>query len=179
MSKVNGSATDAQTGASGFAGLQYEPAPISARVCAAASDVVILLIYWVGASYLASQIFPSLEQRHLVSPRQQRILMDIVLLGVPPLAYILTICLGRQTYGMKTQSLLVVDANELAPSYARAIIRVLIMPISLTLFVWYPRVRRDRRSLHDVISGTRVVTELCPDREEYTSRPLWSSEEDN
>lgn len=67
---------------------------------------------------------------------------------------------GRVTLPMQTLQLSVIDAKTGGPvTRGRAILRVLLATVSLLTGLWFlvPLFRRDRQTLHDMITETRLV----------------------
>jgi len=96
--------------------------------------------------------------------------LDLQSLGALPLSpFVAFLCLldgayvagltaaGGQTIAKMAFGLRVTDADGGAVSLPRALARTLWMPVSLTLGVVWIFLGREGRTLHDVLSGTRVM----------------------
>ena len=141
------------------AGLQGHYAGIATRLAAFAIDVVTIALVFALAGqtidYLVSAIFNS-----DFTLRDSTVLSD-VLLAVWAFAYFAyPLSIGGRTPGMGLVGLEVVRADGQPLDDRHAVLRVLAMLLSI-IFFWLAvilvLVRRDRRTIHDLIGGTAVV----------------------
>ncbi len=88
----------------------------------------------------------------------------VLYLGIP-LTYAWR-CIMRdgRTPAMKSRGLRVVDEFGAPPSALRAFVRVALLPVSVLLCFWYPFTRRERLTVHDVVSKTYLIRDTSVSR---------------
>jgi uncharacterized RDD family membrane protein YckC len=141
------------------AGLQGHYAGIATRMAAFAVDVVAVVLIFALAGqaldYVVSTIFGSDFRL-----RDSTVLSD-VLLALWAFAYFAyPLSIGGRTPGMGLVGLEVVRSDGRALDNRHAILRVLALLLSIVFFwlaVILVLVRRDRRTIHDLIGDTAVV----------------------
>ena len=140
-------------------GLQGHYAGIVTRLVAFAVDVfVVLLAFSVGAhllEFLVNALFGTSFQLS-----EHPIISDIALAVWAFLYCAYPLAMTGRTLGMALLGLRVVGRDGSPLGGRRAVIRVLVFPLSF-LFLCFGFVlillKRDRRALHDLIAGTAVV----------------------
>ena len=150
---TNGKATDAP------ATLEGAAANVASRATAFFVDVLAINVLFALGGAVVERIL-GLLVGHPVSLVDSELLYRaaFVAWGFLYLAYPLAVA-GR-TFGMSVLGLraLAVDGRDLSPG--RAVVRVLVFPLSFLLFglgFALIVVRRDHRALHDLIAGSSVV----------------------
>ncbi|MBL8298062.1 MAG: RDD family protein [Rhodanobacteraceae bacterium] len=129
------------------------PAHLGLRVAAAIYDFFPLLALWMATGAVAL-----LATRGKLDPHAWWYFPTLVL--VTASYYLLSWRYGGQTIGMRAWRLRVVDRNGTSPGWTAALLRFVVAQVSLAAlclgFVWC-LFERERRSWHDLASGTRVL----------------------
>jgi uncharacterized RDD family membrane protein YckC len=132
------------------------PAGIQRRGAALVVDLIIVVILWTVGTQLAAGLARLAPRVDLVAQAFGRTWQLVV-----PVAYfVLSHGTGGQTLGKRLLGARVIDEGGAPIGYLRALGRcvatvVAAMPFGIGLAV--AGLRRDRRGLHDLLAGTRVV----------------------
>ena len=143
---------------------RMRPAGLGARIGAGCCDLALL----AGLDALVVWLTLRLTGLQPVGLNLQ----SLGALPLPPLAAFLCLldagylagltAAGGQTIGKMTCGLRVTDADGEPVSLPRALARTFWMPVSVTLGVPWIFIDRESRTLHDVLSGTRVMRASPP-----------------
>jgi len=141
------------------AGLQGHYAGVATRLAAFAVDVLTVALVFALAGqaldYLVSAIFNS-----DFTLRDSTIASDLLLATWAFAYFAYPLSIGGRTPGMGLVGLEVVRADGRPLDNRHAVIRVLALLLSIVFFwlaVILVLVRRDRRTIHDLVAGTAVV----------------------
>ena len=135
------------------------PARLGARIGAGLCDFALLACLDALVVWLTLRL-TGLDLRSLGALPLPPLAAFLFLLDVGYLAGLTAA--GGQTIGKMAWGLRVADADGGAVSLPRALARTFWTPVSLTLAVAWILFGREGRALHDVISGTRVMTVSPP-----------------
>jgi uncharacterized RDD family membrane protein YckC len=133
-----------------------EPAGIRRRGIAFAIDLVVAVILWTIGSQLAVSLAKLVPRLDLVAQALGRSWQ----LVVPAAYFVLGHGTAGQTLGKRLLGVRVVDEGGEPIGYLRALGRALatiVAAIPLGLGLAAAWLRRDRRGLHDLLAGTRVI----------------------
>jgi uncharacterized RDD family membrane protein YckC/type II secretory pathway pseudopilin PulG len=135
------------------------PAGFWVRVGAQALDAIVLGVYFLFLSMLTLPFLPRLTAAH---GRQPVIILviSILYLAIPCLYFTLATVVWGQTFGKKVFNLWVTDRDGQPLSYGRSLWRWLsyffsLIPLGLGFVL--AGIHPEKRSLHDLISETKVV----------------------
>lgn len=132
-------------------------APFSARMVAAAVDLLVVAFF---SSPFAAVI--EITSSNWADPRVRAIMLGICL-SMTFLYFVAAVTFAGRTFGMWLVSVRVVDAKTgLIPTFGQAARRALALMLSLATFglgLFYSLVNAEGRALHDLLSGTIVVRE--------------------
>jgi uncharacterized RDD family membrane protein YckC len=132
------------------------PAGIQRRGAALVLDLVVVVILWAIGTQLAAGLAKLAPRLDLVAQAFERTWQLVM-----PVAYfVLSHGTGGQTLGKRLLGARVIDEGGGPIGYLRALGRcvatvVAALPIGIGLAI--AGLRRDRRGLHDLLAGTRVV----------------------
>ncbi len=139
--------------------LQGAYAGIVTRFTGFAIDALVVLVVFAVAGqvfdYLMSAVFGA-----DVRLRDAPWISGLVLAGWAFFYCAYSLAAGGRTLGMAIVGLRAVNRDGSDLMGRQAIVRVLVTPLSFTVFflgIWLILIRRDRRALHDLIAGTAVV----------------------
>ncbi len=141
----------------------YPPAPIFKRLMALMYDLFILLALSMGYSALATVVM--VQVLDVPNPGDYRPMQEgpwFVLgwLTVIVCFYWFFWARAGQTVGMRAWRLKILNKNDALPSHWQCWVRMMVSPLSLALFglgYWWGFFRKDRCTLQDLASSTRVV----------------------
>jgi uncharacterized RDD family membrane protein YckC len=140
-------------------GLQGHYAGIITRLVAFAVDVfVVLLAFSIGAHLIEFLINALFGTSFELS--QHPIISDIALAVWAFLYCAYPLAVTGHTLGMTLLGLRVVGRDGSPLTGGRAVVRVLVFPLSFAIFCFgfvLILLKKDRRALHDLIAGTAVV----------------------
>jgi uncharacterized RDD family membrane protein YckC len=86
-------------------------------------------------------------------------LPELILAGMWVIYSVVALSVFGRTLGMRQAGTKLVSANGGEPGFARIVLRQLVAPVSSILWIgyWPAGFTRNAETLHDLISGTRVV----------------------
>jgi uncharacterized RDD family membrane protein YckC len=133
------------------------PAALGWRLLALVYDVLPLLGIW----FAVAALMLALRLGQPVEPGGLSALIEQVMLLAATFAYFgLSWRRGGQTLGMRAWRLRLLAADGRAPSWRSIVLRAVVAPFSLAMFglgfLW-SLFERERRSWHDLASGTVIV----------------------
>jgi uncharacterized RDD family membrane protein YckC len=140
-------------------GLQGHFAGVVSRFVAFAIDALTVVVLFTLAAKLVEFLVTILSGQRFVAS-EHRVLAIVTLAAWTFLYFAYSFAADGRTLGMAVVGLRVVRRDGGSISGARAVVRVLALPVSFLAFglgLLLVLVERERRALHDVIAGTVVV----------------------
>ncbi|MEQ9288903.1 MAG: RDD family protein [Cyclobacteriaceae bacterium] len=126
-------------------GEKYEVVGFSGRLFAYNIDITLLMLLFIGCSFLIEN---------------NSIFYAFCLIMTTLYYAVLESSDWQGTPGKRYNGLMVVDANGRKISFPRALLRIIFKYLSVFLLfagIFMIYLRKDRKSLHDLVSGTYVV----------------------